>query len=359
MEELKNSVELGKRLQASLKRAADDLTRAEASRKRKAQCDVEKTAKKELRKKEVEHKKMLDSLKKIKGGAASGHDGPVFFKDLGIFMLLPVFEEASFKSGKLDSKTPYIVQVKTLANVVESVLQSTLSVFSAQFAMAPQARAQGRVQSPLGAGEAHVRKIKEAILSLKRDDQVSYFSDEDKDKKHNLVSDLCIFGFTGAMVYCGPEYQSLASFRYNRKGDRQVCILSFNDFWQHLSDAQRKVELTAQYNVTQFIQDVLQKCTAEDPLVKNLIQAVASGGDSAKCLWKGTVAARSLLYVPAGYLLVEQCLNNGINVGLRVSVRDVAAASAANLQALSGLHVSVSGKDSKYVQMYEAALTAA
>ena len=38
---------LDKRLQASLKRAADDLTRAEARRKRKAQSDVEKTAKKE------------------------------------------------------------------------------------------------------------------------------------------------------------------------------------------------------------------------------------------------------------------------------------------------------------------------
>ena len=102
-------------------------------------------------------------MKKIKGGAATGDDGPVFFKELGIFMLLPVFDEASFKSGKLDSKTPYIVQVKTLANVVERALQSALSVFSAQF-------------SPLGAGEARVRKIKEAILSLKRDDEVSYLS---------------------------------------------------------------------------------------------------------------------------------------------------------------------------------------
>ena len=62
MGELKNSVELGRRLQASLKRAADDLTRAEASRKRKAQNDVEKTAKKELKKKEAERKKILDSL---------------------------------------------------------------------------------------------------------------------------------------------------------------------------------------------------------------------------------------------------------------------------------------------------------
>ena len=197
------------------------------------------------------------------------------------------------------------------------------------------------------------------MASLVRDSDVSYFSDEDKDKKHNLVSELCIFGFTGTMVYCGPEYQSLASFRYNHKGDRLVCIMSFNDFWQRLSDAQRKVELTPQYNVTQFIQDVLQKCTAEDPLMKNLIEAVASGGDSAKCMWKGTVTAKSLLYIPAGYLLIEQCLNNGINVGIRVSVRDVGAASAANLQALSGLHAAVSCKDSKYVQMYEAALRAA
>ena len=310
------------------------------------------SAAKEQKKKESAQKKVENSLKKVQV-----KDGHIFFSSLNIFKAIEVFDDSSFaaSTANRDPGVPYIVQSKAISGAIESNLQSMMSVFSAQFGMTPQARASGRVQCPVKASEGSVSKIQEAFMAVKAGEHVRLFTEDEK-KNFGLSSDVCLFGFVSGMTYSGPEYLSMANFRYSHRGERLVCLLSFNAFWDRLSAEHKGIKLSDRYNITQFIQDVLQK---NDLLIKNLVESAAAGEDG-KHVWKATVTAKSVLYVPAGFLVVEQCLNNAINVGVRMSVKDLSNTSKENLTSLFSLHKGTAGTggvDSKVCKMFKQAIS--
>ena len=144
---------------------------------------------------------------------------------------------------------PYLVQAPNISSVIESNTQNILSVFSAQFPMAQQAREKGRVQSLLRVTEAQVQKIKEAIMSCKRPGDVELFTGSELEKGADL-SQVHLYGFLGNMLYCGPEYNSLATFRFTQKGERTVILLNFSSLWGMLSPEQRQFKLEPNYNIT-------------------------------------------------------------------------------------------------------------
>ena len=53
-------------------------------------------------------------------------------------------------------------------------------------------------------------------------------------------------------------------------------------------------------------------------------------------------------------LIIERCLNSGINVGLRLSARDSGSSSVANLSGLRRIHVEYA-PDSTIAKMWKAA----
>ena len=193
------------------------------------------------------------------------------------------------------------------------------------------------MQCSLRVTEAQTEKIREGFVSLKRPDKVEMFTGSEFDKSTGVdLSQIQLYGFLGNMVYCGPEYNSLATFRYTRKGERTVILMNFSTLWGLLSPEQQQFKLEPNYNITHYLQDLLSKTTSEDHLMKALVAAASN--DKVKHVFKGNVGPKTLLYVPAGMLVIERCLNSSISMGLRVSARDSGACSMENLSGLHRIH---------------------
>ena len=97
MEESKAAVAVYKRIHASLTHASGDLGRAAASKKRKADSEVEKLAKAEEKKRLSDAKKMQKSLDKMTSSNSRDH---IFFhpagENLHLFTKLPVVRSRSW-----------------------------------------------------------------------------------------------------------------------------------------------------------------------------------------------------------------------------------------------------------------------
>ena len=311
----------------SVKDATDTLKHVN---ERKVEAEAASEAKKAAKSREAAQKKLESQLKQASKVSEISH---IWFQDLPIFANLPEIAEANFSTeiGK-HSDEPYMVQVPSLCNVIESNAQSILSVFAAQFPMSPQARERGRVQSPLKVTEAQLQKIKEGVASFKRGDNVKFFEGSDKSLD---LSQVHLFGFMASMVYCGPEFNSLATLRYTHKGERTVILMKFTDFWSKLGQDEVQFKLDPKYNITHYLQDLLSKATAESHVVKQLMEASVQENIM---MYRGTIGPKTLLYVPAGVLVIERSLNQSSTVGLRLSVQDLEGSALANLAELLRIH---------------------
>ena len=348
MESAKSSFDVLKQLNATLGRATGDLSRAEKARKRKQATEQAAAAKKAAKKQEQEKKALQDSLKKVEKSGSQLL--PVLFQDLPIFNDLLCVPEKAF-SGKIAAagEGPYLVQgADDLASIMEAGCGNILSVFAAQFPTAQQAREKGRVQSLLKVPEAQESKMKEAVMSMTRTDVEIW-----GDKEFGDLSNFHLYGFMGNMIYAGPEFNSLASLRYTHRGERQVILVSFSDFWGMLSADQQQHELSGTYNVTHYLQDLLRNASSEDHFMKQLLDMAGKGN---KVVFKGIVGPKSVLFVPAGTLVIERCLNGGINVGLRLSLKDGSALGVQSLTSMLQLHQQYAGTSSQ-VEMWKKALS--
>ena len=307
------------------RKLAGDLSRAEKARKRRAETEKVAEARKAAKKKEAEQKKIEDTLKQI-GKTFSGSD------------LIPILEENKFSTSIADhADGPYIHGAGAGSRQHHRSQRPEHPVFAAQFPMAQQAREKGRVQCSLRVTEAQTEKIREGFVSLKRPDKVEMFTGSEFDKSTGVdLSQIQLYGFLGNMVYCGPEYNSLATFRYTHKGERTVILMNFSTLWGLLSPEQQQFKLEPNYNITHYLQDLLSKTTSEDHLMKALVAAASN--DKVKRVFKGNVGPKTLLYVPAGMVVIERCLNSSISMGLRVSARDSGACSMENLSGLHRIH---------------------
>ena len=337
----KDAGDVVKHLTAALSRASGDLSRAEKARKRKAETEVAAAAKKAAKKKEQDQKKMEENLKKV--NTASNGEKSIFFQDvLPIFKDIPVLDENTFAQdvAKL-CDSPYIVKAPNLGTIIEGNTQNILAVFAAQFPMAPQAREKGRVQSPLKVTDSQMQKIQEAMYGFAQKDKASLWPTPSKEKdKVGDIGQVQIFGFLGNMVYAGPEYNSLGTLRFTQKGERQVVLMNFSEFWPLLAPEQQQHALDAKYNLTHYLQDLLRNASSEDVFVKELLKmSVAASKDDRKfLLYKGVIPPKSILYVPAGVLVIERCLNGGHCVGLRMSLVDRSSIGQQNLNGILTIH---------------------
>ena len=329
MEASKNAGDVLKQLTATLSRAANDLSRADKARKRKADTEKVAQAKKAAKKQEQEKKRLEDSLKK----AHKDDQSLIFFQDLPIFNDIPVLEEGTFAQDIAKvGEGPYLVKALSLSSIVEGNSQNILSVFAAQFPMAPQAREKGRVQSQLKVTDAQLQKIQEGFCGFARKNGVCMWPDE---KPHQDLRMVHLYGFLGNMVYTGPEFNSLATWRYTHRGEREVILINFSEFWNILTPTQQQHQLTGDYNVTHYLQDLLRNASSEDAFMKTLMAMAAK---EEKICHKVYVGPKTLLFVPSGMLVIERCINGGVNVGMRMSVKDQSAMAMQNLQGLLRIH---------------------
>ncbi|CAE7781235.1 unnamed protein product, partial [Symbiodinium sp. CCMP2456] len=329
IEAAKNANDVMKQLIGCLSRAGGDLSRAEKSRKRKIETDQIAEAKKAAKKKEQAKKQLEESLKKVQ----KDEKNLIFFQALPVFSDIPIIDESNFvaeisKAGE----GPYMVRVPSLATIIEGNSQNILSVFAAQFPMAPAAREKGRVQSPLKVTGGQLQKIQEGFCSFLRKAGVNMWPEPESE--HKEASDLRmvhLYGFLGNMVYA--EYNSLATLRYTHRGEREVILMNFSEFWSVLTPEQQQHELTGAYNVTHYVQDLLRHASSEDFFMKEIIRlASEQGGGQKKFLHKVHVGPKCLLFVPAGMLVIERCMNGGINVGMRMSLQDHSDMAMQNLK---------------------------
>ena len=335
IEAAKNANDVMKQLIGCLSRASGDLSRAEKSRKRRIETEQVAEAKKAAKKKEQEKKQLEENLKKVQKDEKS----LIFFQALPVFSDIPIFDESKFVAEvSTAGEGPYMVRVPSLATIIEGNSQNILSVFAAQFPMAPAAREKGRVQSPLKVTGGQLQKIQEGFCSFLRKDGVNLWPESEQKEASDLRT-VHLYGFLGNMVYAGPEYNSLATLRYTHRGEREVILMNFSEFWSVLTPEQQQHELTSKYNVTHYVQDLLRHASSEDFFMKEIMRlASEQGGGQKKLLHKVHVGPKSLLFVPAGMLVVERCINGGINVGMRMSLQDHSEMAMQNLKGLLQIH---------------------
>ena len=209
----------------------------------------------------------------------------------------------------------------------------------------------GRCRCPARVADSAVAKLQEGLVPLMREG-VSFLKGS---VSHPLAQGhgLAFFGYTGSMVYCGPEYNSMGTFRFAERGERELIALHFTTFWSAVSAERQNHKLSAEYNLTHFFQDVLLKLDAADDLFKTLAM-----NDQLK-IWKGHIPANALLYIPAGMLLVERTLNNNLVAGLSIQVFDKTSAAQNNLAEMLRIHERDVGSTSKLGDIWKSVMCGA
>ncbi len=111
------------------------------------------------------------------------------------------------------------------------------------------------------------------------------------------------FGYTHSMTHIGHETNALPSLRITLRGDRRVLLTPLRELVRWMNDD----KITLQHVVDLFTADITQE---------KLESMLKSGVP----LLTATLSSKSLIYVPAGYIVMEQCRNGGESSGLRLSV---------------------------------------
>jgi hypothetical protein len=347
----KSEVERVKRLVSSVQRSTADIKRAESSKKRKASQDEVK-----VQKAEVKKQKDLSKEMERKDKAVAGKSGecwlPVFlgaadvmtssfkpipaFEDHGQFTKAGVAGQPFHSGGK-----PYMIKTPRLALAAceHAGCKSMMQIFETQFPCSKQAKSSGRAQTPLKSENA--KKVFEAFL-------------EHKHASCSILegnTDVSIFGFMDSMVYAGCEYNAVGSMRMALKGQREVVLIGFADFWDALSsDTKKTANINEEYTVTSFAGDLLLRLGAKDALTTELL------AKAAQIIWHGVVPAKALLYIPPGFMLCERAMNKELLVGLRCSVKDQSEDARRHLQAILNVHSTYAAKDSVMKTLWEKAL---
>ena len=380
---LKDSLAAFKRVVAAVSRAANDLKRAVDQKQKKAEADVSKKRKQDEAKQKKDLREMTKKMKQGNQGEtlpALWVSGPMTEKLCKALLVYDSLEslKADFKVGasinhvckvvktakkiaacgfeaifvcqagaNLHSGVPYIVQSKAVESLKEELAKDSvkgfLQIFETQFPLSKQAREKGRVQSVMKVEST--ARLKELMMELVSG-KVKVFNG---DGPNSDMDCLHSYGFTSNMRYGGTEYLGLGTVRYAVKGSREVVIVNASEMWPLLLEhhAEEASKLAADKLVANFLGEKLLHVKCDDAWVQALLKTGKS------IMWRALVPEGSMLFVPAGVILLERSTNNCLGMGLRMAVDDSSNQSLANLDTLLAAHMTYADAKDKLVARWQ------
>ena len=155
------------------------------------------------------------------------------------------------------------------------------------------------------------------------------------------VDDVCLCGFTPSMLYGGPEYLACATMRFAFKGEREIIACHAPDIWDFLSkrNAVSQQQMSSELPVTHVVGEKLLRAKLDSEWMQNLLQR------EDKIFWRGIIPEKSVIFIPAGMIMLERTVSGQPCTGFRLAVHDKSELSLRNLKLLLSLRVLYAADD--------------
>ena len=304
-------------LRNALKSSAKDLGSAVKAAEKRAEKENQKQEKKrqaDEAKKAMQSKKESLSSANGKGGKGDPRGGSKSAADLlrtpdaVLLNKLKVTPFDSFpdlksvKEAGLKGDRPFVMQSfdemkKLIADTPP--LRCLLTNFSHQFPGSAMCVQSGRAQCPvkIPSEDAIIKNIQSIMLSA-----CPFHVEADGFASLRPILRVAIFGFASDMTYSGYEERGMGQLRYFSQGARKILVVNPVLLCKGLG---KKCD---------SLQELLQLWSSMDvPTLEKL-----EGG--AGMVYMAMQKPGSLLYVPPGWLIVEQVINSEKAHGLRLSI---------------------------------------
>lgn len=249
----------------------------------------------------------LEKERRPSGAAAVVRSFSIFTFQVAEFKDIPTTTEADLKdnSGTCDFSIPMVVtncdQLEAACNNL-SGFSETRAKFEEDWMKSPQ-------RKPEGSGRA-ARYVDAAVIATSLLDATSCMRPQPLKLKAalseadmNSFQNPWHFAYSPTMRAVGPEFSFMASVKYTFKGDRHVIMFPIDSLVKYFSDTMP----TGTICNLKKLSNLVTECCLEGAI------------DMAKRMpvYACTVQPSTVLYTPAGFLVVEQVMNNTDVEGIR------------------------------------------
>lgn len=309
-------VERIKDLTKSVKRAADDIRQRKVAKATKEAKEAEKVLSRAAKQSKAANQQAAEAKQKVlekaererkaaekreaeeSVGKSTAPEWKVLSANLAHHTPIPVVQAAGFSMEQVDPGRPYVVRGVDLSKELEPYT-SIVNVWMAGFDRNEVVVAKGRAHWPL----TDPKNVRQVMLKYGPPSVTDL-----GDVYGKLLTTVNLFGYSGVMKSSGGEMNSMASMRWQREGSRRVIAASVRQVVSYLRE-----EATPKVLVPS-VADVSSALKYADDVTVTALRARGAH------LLHASISAGDLLYVPAGYWVLEACNNMERNFGVQTSL---------------------------------------
>ena len=214
--------------------------------------------------------------------------------------------EAFAACTDLDSNVPYIIKTCSSLNDLydQQAVKSIFGVFRSQLPSSEQAQRKRKAQIPFQHSSADA--VRSAMLELAPKSRVPLTPTP-------VVS---VWGCMTDMLAPGLEHMYLGSLRFTGRGVREIACMPSASVLTLASDiAKDSGKALPEYSEKNTLQDTIEKT-----IMDGMSDVVLNKAEEARLkAYRCTAGPGSLLFIPAGFAIVERALGAEVVTGFRTS----------------------------------------